>query len=100
MTVALLELHYHLRDQSHSMDALVRNKCEEEILAAFTQIAQQLGVEVRLESTAYREGGLKGGCTEFCVNGLMAGNRRTSRSGYDRKYKESSTQRSDRQFAG
>lgn len=59
MTVALLELHYHLRDQSHSMDALVRNKCEEEILAAFTQIAQQLGVEVRLESTAYREGGLK-----------------------------------------
>ena len=33
------------------------------------------------------------GCTEFCVNGLMAGNRRTSRSGYDRKYKESSTQR-------
>jgi hypothetical protein len=42
-------------------------------------------------------GNLKGhynrGCTEFCVNGLMAGNRRTSRSGYDRKYKESSTQR-------
>ena len=33
------------------------------------------------------------GCTEFCVNGQMAGNRRTSRSGYDRKYKESSTQR-------
>ena len=44
--------------------------------------------------------GYKRGCTEFCVNGLMAGNRRTSRSGYDRKYKESSTQRSDRQFAG
>ena len=34
-----------------------------------------------------------GGCTEFCVNGLMAGNRRTSRSGYDRKHKESSAQR-------
>jgi DNA polymerase-3 subunit epsilon len=34
-----------------------------------------------------------GGCTEFCVNGLMAGNRRISRSGYDRKHKESSTQR-------
>lgn len=59
MTVALLELHYYLRDQSHSMDAVVRNKCEAEILAAFTQIAQRLGVEVRLESTAYREGGLK-----------------------------------------
>lgn len=59
MTVARLELHYHLRDDSHSMDALVRNKCEAEILAAFTQIAQQLGVEVTLESTAFREGGLK-----------------------------------------
>lgn len=59
MTIARLELHYHLRDESHSMDALVRNKCEAEILAAFTQIAQQLGVEVYLESTAYREGGLK-----------------------------------------
>ena len=59
MTVALLELHYYLRDHSHSMDALVRNKCEAEILAAFTQIAQQLGIEVKLESTAYREGGLK-----------------------------------------
>ena len=34
------------------------------------------------------------GCTEFCVNGLMAGNRRISRSGYDLKHKESSTQRS------
>ena len=33
------------------------------------------------------------GCTEFCVNGLMAGNRRISRSGYDLKHKESSTQR-------
>ena len=37
-----------------------------------------------------------GGCTEFCVNGLMAGNRRTSRTGYDLKHKESSTQRSHR----
>ena len=27
--------------------------------------------------------GQEGGCTEFCVNGLMAGNRRISRTGYD-----------------
>ena len=38
--------------------------------------------------------GTKRGCTEFCVNGLMTGNRRISRSGYDLKHKESSTQRS------
>ena len=36
------------------------------------------------------------GCTEFCVNGLMTGNRRISRTGYDLKHKESSTQRSHR----
>jgi len=36
------------------------------------------------------------GCTEFCVNGLMAGNRRTSWREDDRKFKESSTQRSHR----
>jgi endonuclease G len=41
-----------------------------------------------------------GGCTEFCVNGLMAGNRRTSWREDDRKFKESSTQRAHRQFAG
>jgi len=29
-----------------------------------------------------------GGCTKFCVKGLIAGNRRISRSGYDRKHKE------------
>ena len=39
MTTARLELHYHLRDQSHTMDALVRNKCEAEVLAAFTILA-------------------------------------------------------------
>lgn len=59
MTIARLELHYHLRDHSHAMDAIVRNKCEAEILAAFSQICQQLGIAVNLESTAYREGGLK-----------------------------------------
>lgn len=30
-----LELHYYLNNGSHSMDALVRNKCEAEILAKF-----------------------------------------------------------------
>lgn len=40
------------------------------------------------------------GCTEFCVNGLMAGNRRTSWREDDRKSKESSTQRPHRQSTG
>lgn len=40
------------------------------------------------------------GCTEFCVNGLMAGNRRTSWREDDRKSKESSPQRPHRQSTG
>ena len=50
-------------------------------------LLNQSGIKVLIDQQGV------GGCTEFCVNGLMAGNRRTSRSGYDRKHKESSTQR-------
>ena len=47
-------------------------------------------------ATQLRGGVIWGGRTKFYVNGLMAGKRRISRSGYDRKHKESSTQRSHR----
>jgi len=53
-----LELHYHLKDQSHSMDAIVRNRCEAEALAVFVEIAKTLGIDTEIESTAYLEGGL------------------------------------------
>ena len=59
MNVHRLELHYHLRDGSHSMNAVIRNKCEAEALAAFQYIAAELGIEVLLETTAHTEGGLK-----------------------------------------
>jgi hypothetical protein len=39
------------------------------------------------------------GCTEFFLTGLIAGNRLISRSGYDLKHKESSTQKSHREFS-
>lgn len=58
-SVEKLELHYHLRDQSHSMDALVRNRCEAEALAAFIEVAKTLGIPVSIESSAYTEGGLR-----------------------------------------
>lgn len=59
MPIAEFELHYHLRDNAHAMDAVVRNKCEAEALAAFLHIAEQLGVSMRFESSAYTEGGLR-----------------------------------------
>lgn len=59
MATATLELHYHLSEDAHAMDAFVRNKSEAEALSAFLQIAQQVGISVHLESSAYREGGLR-----------------------------------------
>ncbi|HEY9100994.1 hypothetical protein [Chitinimonas sp.] len=58
-SVEKLELHYHLKDQSHSMDALIRNRCEAEALAAFLEIAKSLGITVSIETSAYTEGGLR-----------------------------------------
>ena len=64
-------------------------------------LRMRFGIEMANDHTLEEVGiQFDGGCTEFCVNGQMAGNRRTSRSGYDRKYKESSAQRPHRQFVG
>lgn len=54
-----LELHYHFTDDSHAMNALVRNKCEAEALAVFLRIAGELGIPLQIESTAFTEGGLR-----------------------------------------
>ncbi len=54
-----LELHYYLSNESHSMDAYVRNKCELEILSIVQELADIAGVKIDLESEAYIEGGLK-----------------------------------------
>ena len=53
------DLHYYLTEGSHSMNALVRNKCEREILAAAFEIAATLRISLEIESFAYSEGGLK-----------------------------------------
>jgi hypothetical protein len=39
-----LQLHYYLNNGSHSMDALVRNKCEAEILAVIQEISNVLAL--------------------------------------------------------
>ncbi|CAB3804385.1 hypothetical protein [Pararobbsia alpina] len=57
--VPRLEVHYYLQDDSHSLDAVVRNRCEAEFLAAVSYIAQTLGVELRFEATVPAEGGFR-----------------------------------------
>lgn len=57
--VSRLEVHYYLSDKLHSMDALVRNRCEAEFLAAVSYIAQSLGAELQFEATVPTEGGFR-----------------------------------------
>ncbi|NRA59804.1 MAG: hypothetical protein HRU25_02625 [Psychrobium sp.] len=54
-----LELHYFFNDTSHSMNALVRNSCEAELLALAFETAKELGFVIQIDSEAYREGGLR-----------------------------------------
>lgn len=53
------EVHYYLANDSHSIDAFVRNKCEAELLAIFYELCTTLGIDVPLEALAHQEGGLR-----------------------------------------
>ena len=53
------ELHYYFADQSHSMKALTRNKCEHELLQIINEVAFQLGIKVEIDAEALQEGGLR-----------------------------------------
>ena len=54
-----LELHYYLEQDSHAIDAVLRNKCEAELLAIFQEVASTFELEVEIESLARQEGGVK-----------------------------------------
>lgn len=55
-----LELHYHFvdSDSSHSMDAVIRNKCEHELLQIVNTISREINVQIKIETEAHEEGGL------------------------------------------
>lgn len=54
-----IELHYCFNDESHTMDAVIRNKCEHEFLEIVKHVSTLFNVELELESEAYTEGGLR-----------------------------------------
>jgi len=58
-TAPALEIHYYLKDDLHSIDAVLLNKCEAEALSAFLYIADRLGFDVVLEATVGTEGGYR-----------------------------------------
>ena len=53
-----IELHYYLKNGEHSMDAVLRNRCEAELLAIFYEVASTLGLPVQINAQALAEGGL------------------------------------------
>lgn len=53
------QIHYYLANESHAMDAFVRNKCESELLALFQEVCTTLGVSIRVESIPFEDGGLR-----------------------------------------
>ncbi|QOG12369.1 hypothetical protein [Arcobacter sp. FWKO B] len=52
------KLHYYLKDNSHAMNAFVRNKAEKDFLEAVKRIDELLDSELKIETEAYQEGGL------------------------------------------
>lgn len=55
----ILQLHYYLKDSSHSMDAFAFNKAESELLKTIEVISKIFGVEILVETEALGEGGLR-----------------------------------------
>jgi len=53
------EAHYYLTNPGHRIDAVVRNKCEAELLAILYESAALLDIDVSLVAEAYREGGFR-----------------------------------------
>ena len=54
-----IELHYFFNDESHSMDAGIRLKCETELLSLVREIANYLEIEISIETEGHYEGGLR-----------------------------------------
>lgn len=53
------EIHYFLPDNMHSMDAVVKNKCEAEFLAIAYEVIRLLELDITLNTEALKEGGLR-----------------------------------------
>lgn len=53
------QIHYYLANDSHAMDAFVRNRCEAELLAIFQEVCSTLGTSITIESVPFDQGGLR-----------------------------------------
>lgn len=51
------KIHYYLRDGSHEMDAVVRNRCETEVLGLLGEVSKVLGVQFKVDLVPPAPGG-------------------------------------------
>lgn len=54
-----LQFHYWFSDKSHTMDALVHNKCERELLELTKAVAKLCEVNIKMETEPSGKGGIK-----------------------------------------
>ena len=54
-----IELHYGFNDATHSMDAVIQNKCEFELLGILKETASVFNIEIIIETEPLAEGDLK-----------------------------------------
>ncbi|MCE7058119.1 hypothetical protein LZF95_25780 [Algoriphagus sp. AGSA1] len=54
-----LEFHYFFKDESHTIDSILRNECEKEMLFIFNEISETLRLDLRLETSPPEDGGFK-----------------------------------------
>lgn len=54
-----LLIHFYLKNESHSMNALVRHQMEKQILDVLSEFQKITGLTFSIETEAYQEGGLK-----------------------------------------
>lgn len=54
-----IELHYWFGDETHTMDAIVQNKCEYNFLGVLKEVAANFNAEIIIETEPLAAGGLK-----------------------------------------
>jgi hypothetical protein len=54
-----LQFHYYFKDESHSIDAILRNECEKELLYIYKEVSETLGLQLKIETLPPEEGGFK-----------------------------------------
>jgi hypothetical protein len=57
--IDLFQIHYYLKDKSHSIDTLTLNKVENEFLKISNEVAKIFDCKLIIESKALEEGGIK-----------------------------------------